>query len=216
MKKVRLISDFRDFYDHWFDGADAELTFHRLSASGMPRREMLEYLQALGLRVPAFGQVADVYKKMRQRYEFLDLNGFVERFGMVVLVVEYIPATPSGLGASWRYLQIGDKIFWLEYFSRDDWRSNCGDVEVHTLAQMEDGYHKHIKHPLFAVDFVWGDTLYAIDFNIAPGVAGTGVENILPAKQAADAIKTAVALFRESGAAEESGSQDVADVGQSV
>lgn len=222
MKKVRLISDFRDFYDHWFDGASAELTFERMSTGGMPRREMLEYLQALGLRVPAFGRMADVYEKMRQRYEFLNLDGFVERFGMVVvhldetahrgegkirlplrdaieqypdhLVVEHIPATPSGLGASWRYLQVGDKRFWLEYFSRDDWRSNCGDVQIQVLSREEDGYHPRIKAPLFAVDFVWGDTIYAIDYNIAPGVAGTGVESILPAREAADAIKAAVVL----------------------
>lgn len=223
-KKVRLVSDSHDYYDHWFDNYEAELTFERKSTGGMPRREMLEYLRSLGLRVPVFGRPAEVYDQLRRRYNALPDEVFDCIQQVVVhldetahcgkgkirlplsdaakqypdcLAVEYIPALPSGLGQTWRYLQIGDKVIWLKYTSRTDWRSNCGDVEIQVLHQEKDGYHPRINHPLFAVDFVLvrGHGFYAIDFNVAPGIRGTGVENILPPKAAAEAIKKAVSLF---------------------
>lgn len=215
MKKVGLVSDFRDYYDHWFDTFNVELVFERMSSGGMARREMLEYLQSLGLQVPAFGRVCDVRDRLRQKYDFPDFDRIVDvvvyldetahrgegKIKVLLrdaidqypnhLAVEHIPALPSGLGLSWRYLQVGDKVFWLEYASRNDWRSNCGEVDIRVLARERDGYHGRIGHPLFAVDFVPGNVLCAIDFNIAPGIKGTGVEKILPARQAADAIKKA-------------------------
>jgi hypothetical protein len=219
---VRLVSDFHDYYDYWFDGYDAELTFERRSTGGMPRREMLEYLRSLGLRVPDFGRPAEVYDQLRRRYNALPDEVFDYIQQVVVhldetahcgkgkirlplsdaakqypdcLAVEYIPALPSGQGQTLRYLQVGDKVFWLEYTSQNDWRSNCGDVNIRVLSQEEDGYHPRVAYPLFAIDFVRGDALYAIDFNVAPGIRCTGVEDILPAKAAAEAIKKAVVLF---------------------
>jgi hypothetical protein len=219
MQKVRLISDFHDYYDHWFDGTGAELTFERKSDGGDKRREMLVYLKSLGLRVPAFGRTSEVFEYLQQKYAF---EGFDRLFEVVVhidetahrgegkikitlcdaveqypdhLAVEHIPVLPGGQGQAWRYLQAGDKRFWLEYTSRNDWRSNCGDVDIGVLGRRPDGYHKLIKLPLFAVDFVWGDVPYAIDFNVAPGIKGTGIEDILPAKEVADAIKKAVVAF---------------------
>lgn len=104
-----------------------------------------------------------------------------------------------GLGWTWRYLQVGDKRFWLEYRSNDSWRSNYGDVKIEVLSQEKDGFHPRFEYPLFAVDFIPdipGEGFVACDFNIAPEIRGTGVENILPAKEAADAIKRAITLGR--------------------
>jgi hypothetical protein len=219
--KVRLISDFHDYYDHWFDEFNAELVFERLSTGGMSRPQMLAYLKSLGLRVPFFGRVRDVYEYVLRGFKeipridtifamvvhldekahrgegkvMLSLRDALEKYPDC-FAVEYIPARPDGLGLSWRYLQVGDKIFWLEYFSRDDWRSNCGDVEVRVLSRERDGYNNKIRYPLYAVDFIpAAGKLYAIDFNIAPGIKGTGVEELLPAREAAEAIKKAIILF---------------------
>lgn len=102
---------------------------------------------------------------------------------------EHIPALPNGLGQSLRYLCIGSRQFWLRYTSADDWRSNCGEVNIevlceeqpHTVASLQ---RNKIQYPLFAVDFVCGRELYAVDFNIAPGIKGTGIEDQLPAQEA--------------------------------
>jgi hypothetical protein len=224
LPKIKLVSDFWDYYDHWFDGSDAEIVFERRSTGGMDRLQMLEYLKSLGLRVPAFGCVRDLYDRKRREWQgnidivdsllsvvvylderahrgegkvLLSLCDAMEQYPDH-LATEYIPALPSGHGLTWRYLQVGDKVFWLEYTSRDDWRSNCGNVHIRVLSREKDSYNERIKYPLFAVDFVpAGNKLYAIDFNIAPGVKGTSVEELLPAREAAEAIKKAVVLFQE-------------------
>ncbi len=205
-KRVKLVSNFHDYYDHWFDGYSAELTFERKSNGGMTRREMLEHLQSLGFTVPVFGTSAELQDRLSASQEVvvhLDETSHrgedkikLPRGEAVVqypdhLAVEYIPTLPNG--KTRRYLQIGDKAFWLEYTSRDDWRSNCGDVEIQILRQEKDGYHSQISCPLFAIDFVVDqESAYAIDFNVAPGIRGTGIEHILPAVIAAEAIKKVV------------------------
>lgn len=102
---------------------------------------------------------------------------------------EHIPALPNGLGQSLRYLRIGSRQFWLRYTSLDDWRSNCGDVHIELLCEEKpktiiESHPNIIQHPLFAVDFVQSNKLYAIDFNISPSIKGTGIEDIMTAKEA--------------------------------
>jgi len=36
-----------------------------------------------------------------------------------------------------------------------------------------------LSEPLLAIDFVKADKLYAIDYNVAPGLMGTGIEALL-------------------------------------
>lgn len=220
---VRLVSDFWDYYDHWFDGPNAEMVFYRRSSGGMSRHEILKYLQSLGLRVPIFGRVCDVYERLQEKYDhssnfllFVDVVIYLDetahrgegkikiplRDAVVQypdhLAAEYIPALPSGLGLSWRYLQLGDKVFWLEYASWNDWRSNCGDVSIKVLSRERDGYCERINYPLFAIDFIpaYGLGLFAVDFNVTPQVKGTGIENLLAPRDAAEAIKKAILKFK--------------------
>lgn len=217
--KVRLLSNFIDYYDHHFDGYTSEMVFERKSTGGMRRQEMLEYLKSLKLNVPLFGKPAEICNQLRQRYNMPDdvvdfpqyvvihldetahcgegkirlpLNDALKSYPDH-LAVEYIFALPSGLGQSWRYLQIGDKKFWLRYTSKNDWRSNYGDVEIEMVYREEDGYHPEIDAPLFAIDFIVAQgEFYAIDFNIAPGIKGTGIENTLHGREVVEAIKWAI------------------------
>lgn len=208
--RVQLLSDFLDYYDHWFD-LEGEM-FRRVSSDGMGRREMLQYLSSLGLKTPPFGTVRELWESQDDFYRqiwdvvvYLDerahrgegkvrlpmadaVRQYPERFATL-----YIPSTPL-VAVSWRYLQVGDKVFWLEYASAD-WRSNYGKVEIKVLSRERDGYHPKIRLPLFAVDFVVADRLYAVDFNIAPQIRGTGVEDLLPAREAAESLKEAYWFF---------------------
>jgi len=94
-------------------------------------------------------------------------------------------------GKSWRLLRIGSRTFWLEYRSQDNWKSNCGEVSVRLLDTKPEGLPGiELEYPLFAVDFVPdGQMLWAIDLNIAPGIRGTGVEDILKPMGIAEEIK---------------------------
>jgi len=228
MEKVKLLSDFRDYYDHWFDGSDSPFSFSRYSYSGMDREQALKYLYQIGFKVPLHGMAKDLYKLKQAEYGdeltlfqdavwlvvyldkrshrgerklLMNLKSAMDNYG-TCFASEYVFTAPSTIhgGLSFRYLKIGQRTFWLQYRSENDWRSNCGQVSIKVLRQEEDGYHKSIKHPLFAIDFVPSfDGLYAVDFNIAPGVKGTGVEEILPAKAAAQEIKGALIFFSGEG-----------------
>jgi hypothetical protein len=94
----------------------------------------------------------------------------------------------------------------LEYTSIEDWRSNCGDGDIQLFFRdktelLSDHQYKDLlifKYPLFAIDFVPVDNeIYAVDFNIAPQVKGTGVEKVLTAKEAVDSIKKAYAKLKK-------------------
>jgi hypothetical protein len=107
-------------------------------------------------------------------------------------------AKPEIKGLSWRYLQIGTESFWLEYTSTEDWRSNCGEGDINMFFRdktelfPDKSYKKMPKYPLFAIDFVPdGDVIYAIDFNIAPGISGTGVDKLMSSIEIVESIKKA-------------------------
>jgi hypothetical protein len=95
---------------------------------------------------------------------------------------------PSHFGISYRYLRIGKRQFWLRYTSANDWRSNCGNVTIELLCEEQkleiEGLNKVLTNtPLFAVDFVVSDKSYAVDYNIAPMIKGTGIEDIMTPKE---------------------------------
>lgn len=101
-------------------------------------------------------------------------------------------------GVSFRHLQIGRHVFWLKYWSTEDWRSNCGDGGCELLNySLYEGYNRKIKVPLFAIDFVEGKsgTLYAIDFNNAPGINKSGVERVLSPREVVAELEYAVHKF---------------------
>ncbi len=97
---------------------------------------------------------------------------------------------PHGPSVSWRLLQIGPHRFWVEYRSTDDWRSNCGTTVCALIGAEKDvGLYPRLEgYKLFAIDFVIGKHLYAIDFNVAPGLRGTGVEAMLRPRELVKAL----------------------------
>jgi hypothetical protein len=71
---------------------------------------------------------------------------------------------------------------------------------VQVLAEEPPDFHTRIKRPLFAVDFVgYGGGLVAIDFNLAPGLRGTGLENVLSPSEVYRLIEVAWRHFRDEG-----------------
>lgn len=216
--KLRLLSGFTDYYDHWFD-LDAEHTLRRYGTDGLDRFCQLHLMERNGLKVPAYGTVKQLLgpparygapemrvprlsKKAQKLVIYTNVRAHCTEGKVLVsldeamekypdcLATEYIADCP---GYSWRYLQMGMHGFWLECISTEDWRSNYGDGSWEVIGREEGWGPKPfcLKLPLFAIDFVIGDELYAVDFNVAPGVRGTGVDRLLAPKPAADSIKEA-------------------------
>ena len=90
---------------------------------------------------------------------------------------------------SFRLLQIGPHRFWLEYRGFEDWRSNYGEGDCKVIGrEMNHGFNDVIRYPLWAIDFAIGTTMWAIDFNNAPGIRGSGIENIFSSRSVYEAI----------------------------
>ena len=76
--------------------------------------------------------------------------------------------------------------------SDDSWRSNVGDAEIFLLGTPPDEVPElDLPFALYGVDFVLDSKscLWAIDLNPAPGVRGTGIEEVLSPKEAVESIK---------------------------
>lgn len=78
----------------------------------------------------------------------------------------------ESFGESYRYLQVGNRKWWLFYKSYEDWRSNNGNGDTTILCEEDTGYHGSIHVPMFAVDFIPTSAVgfVAIDYNTAPGL----------------------------------------------
>lgn len=183
-----------------------------MSTSGMDRYEMYIYLESLGFNVPIYGILND-FRKLKKDINkvvvhldlkshrgenkiLLDYEEALEKY-RGKFATEYIE-TDGEFGVSYRYLRIGDEAFWLLYKSKNDWRSNCGsDIKIDIL-EIEKNTPPVIKSPLYAIDLVFDkyNNYHAIDFNISPGIKGTGVEDILKPKEVVDKIKETILYFR--------------------
>lgn len=215
---IRLLSDFTDYYDHWFDSS-AKQTFRRYSTDGLDRFGQLDLMERNGLRVPPWGSVRRLVndpgrygapeaklpklsKNAKSLVVYTDPKAHCGEGKVLLSIDEAMARHPDCLateyiadcpGLSWRYLQIGIHGFWLECRSDTDWRSNYGDGSWQVIGRQE-GWGPPpfvVKRPLYAIDFVIGDRLYAVDYNVSPGVRGTGVERLLPPKHAAESIAKA-------------------------
>jgi hypothetical protein len=107
--------------------------------------------------------------------------------------VQFIPSDTSMFASrSERLLQIGTRRIWMEYTSRDNWQSNCGDVNISLIkTDRSRGFVlNEIQLPLFAIDFVTnGRDRLAVDLNVSPGIKGTPVQGLLKAQEVVSLIK---------------------------
>ena len=202
--KLKLLSNFNDYYDHWFD-LDGNV-FKRTTNSGMIRGRMFSFMRSHGLTVPIYGIVQhlenylypdkkvvvylDENKHCGEGKQLLTLGEACKLYPFKLCTEYLVNENPFGYAVSYRHLQIGNRAFWIKYISYTDWRSNCGEGDIELI---EERKPIEIPHkPLFAVDFVEKSGIYyAIDFNISPGIRGTGIEDIIPPKEVVDLIKEA-------------------------
>lgn len=205
---MKLVSDFRDYYDAAFDGIGKE--FRRIAVgSGPTRRQQHDILEAAGYKVPLRGTFAEmnylprlvVYKD--ESAHCTDGKQVWEESGWDLMweqppsdedySVQFVGKFNEKSATSWRYLQIGRHQFWIEYTSNESWMSNYGDGDIQIIGvDLNAGYHplSGIDSPLYAIDFVIADDMYAVDLNIAPGLKGTGVNKYLTPKEVVEALES--------------------------
>lgn len=213
--KLRLLSDFRDYGDEWFD-REGQI-FTRFSGDFLTKRNQFTLLEASGFLVPRHNYLYKLYnyinwakddsikkfvvytdhlahrgegKIILTREGVKAIEDFSEGSLLNCYASQYIQTEYSPSNKTHRILNIGSRQFRINYSSDDAWRSNCRNVKVEFDTEIF-GDMK-ISSPLegralWAIDFVAG--IYAIDLNTSPGLKGTGIEDILKPKEVADLIK---------------------------
>lgn len=207
-EEIRLVSDFRDCYDHHFAGSWTDYPVWRRYAGQSPRHRSEDHrlLQESGLVAPEGASLGlwpgrtlvVAYTRPAAH------RGEGKRMGYADTLLEndVPPATWAvpwiggdvSRGRSLRLLSVGRSHYWLSYRQRDpnEWRSNVGDVEVawadihlerfeRTAMDAAARLQLLLREPMVAIDFAdeGAGSWVAIDLNTAPGVRGSPVETAL-------------------------------------
>ncbi len=217
---ISLKTNFKDFYDHQFAGSwqKADIIFPRYTTDGMDRKSMFMYMLEKGLNIPLCGTVKEVHHKMKDRLPPAYAESWMASVFKIVVylnVFEHcgegkilLPATealekyPDHFCSqfvtslvdgtySYRFLQIGKRQFNLKYTSDDEWRSNCGNVEVEVISEIKphECFYDRFDYPIFAIDYVEAMNTTYVDFNISPGLKHTGIEDVMTAKEIYEEIE---------------------------
>ena len=201
--QLKLMSDFVDYYDIWLDAKG--YNFHRYVHSGMSRGPMFRYLESIGIQTVKYGQVSEVCEMYNGKVViYTDSNKHAGEGKILMDSKRALVDYPNYLcsvyenekeGESVKYVQLGLYYFKVDCKSYSDWRSNIGKIK-NNLLEVDCGYHKDIKMPLFSIDYVHTKNgLKAIDFNYSEMIKNTEIETILTPREAAYSIKRAYALF---------------------
>lgn len=214
---LRLLSDFREDYDIWFD-REGQI-FTRFAEDFLTKRNQLTLLDAAGFNTPKHNYLYKLYNYVNWSEDdsiknfVVYINHLAHRGeGKIVLTREdvskeslkefskdsilncyasqYISTEDKPSNKTHRILNIGNRQFRINYSSDDPWRSNCGNVKVEFDTEIFGDMM--IPSPLegralWAVDFAGG--IFAIDLNTSPGLRGTGIEDVLKPKEVVDLIK---------------------------
>jgi hypothetical protein len=221
--KIRLNSDFRDYYDFMFYH-DGETTFDRMMYDRtLCKRDQIRIMQDLGLRTFDIRRCKHwdfsddtpmvVYTDDRSHAgsgkQRIDLGQARHKYPNVWSIPWIATSYSNDTSVSHRLLQVGNRAWWLRYEGEGGWQSNhCESTAITVVGEIPSLQryvfdHHIINHrtnlcpyAMFAIDFVIPanrptptdfvgviESGYAIDFNTAPGMRWTGMEDLLPATE---------------------------------
>jgi len=190
--KIKLLSDFHDFYDFAFD--QEGVSWERFANPGLSRVKMFQHLAACGFSVPAYGYCKYLIPNLVKHLGTVKFKVVVHlkehSFGGDSKVLldsdDALRMYPGNIGVqyieshstTYTYFKVGKLEYGLKYISTSDWRANCGEFKVDLVCEgLGNSFHKRIKYPIFSIDCVSNSGhVYAIDLNIAPKLRGTGLE----------------------------------------
>ena len=221
--RVKLLSDFKDYYDGVFD-PDGQVFFRNRFRKGS-KRQVLNTLSRIfsggGFSVIPHGLVLEMPSIIKNFYKTQEpIDDFLVVSSRLVVYTEgtkllapigvatelypkefstlYIFTWPFSGSSSIRWLQIGRIVVILKYISYTSWNSREGEVDVivKRIWRVEDPI-KLFGSPIFAIDFVSdGKRLYALDMEVNPVLQGTGVEDYISPEEVKEEVS--VSLDKEA------------------
>jgi hypothetical protein len=216
---VNLISDFKDFYDYAFD-RESDRTFYRNAGDrSMPKMDQFRLLLTQGFKVPFVGTPDELIGSLGPSDLVVVYEDDRAHCGEGKILTEidiafhdywdypcsqWINSTGEyDRAQSYRLLQVGDRAWLLRYEGTGGWMSNhCDNTDIFIEGEIE--ALPNFGYPLFAIDFVNKvndpapetledlKRLFAIDFNSAPGMRWTGMNDILQAAEVVQLIRSAL------------------------
>lgn len=138
------------------------------------------YLHCIGYNTPDCGPIETLARdhKMTEKCVMWTAGG--SKLMTIKEAIEQFPRRYAALhvghqniAISCKYVQIGNKGFYIDLVSTDDWRSNHGNCSSELVSTIE-GYHPLISLPCFSIDFVRhsDNKNYAIDMDVEPRKLG--------------------------------------------
>ena len=184
--------------------SNVELVLQACSRNKSPGDKFttLSLLSFLGMRVPPFGKVEDLCKNhdradwcvvwLPGESRLMTLNDAYNKWA-TNLASMYIGQPAKAV--STRHIQIGDTAFLVDYtaFAPGGWRAGRGKASLRSI--ISNHYHPSIKLPVFAMDLVGS---YVVGFDASPGIRGTGIDEVLPHKEAVALVKKAITHFERN------------------
>jgi len=180
---IYIQSDFIEPYDKYLHDSMGKIVWKRLSKGGMPRREMLKFLDDSIEEYDIFGKVVPhgTVVELNKRYisydklvVYLDENLHRGEGKILIDMKEAVKKYPNHYASiylndyknvcasSYRHLWIGKECFSFMYQSLTDWRSNYGHVNIIYLGKNTIKNLSIKGHSIFALDFIkiWNDNGY--------------------------------------------------------
>lgn len=182
---MKLLSDFRDYYDYAFDGRGEE--FLRYAANFGPSKvEQFRILEAANYYVPKRGLLGDLLERADRNDRFVvydDVNAHRGDGKRLVATWQLRSNPHMGMPGgdrffhekqkfaseflgdtakppiSHRWLHVGSRHFYLRYTSSHPWQSNVGDDAD---CQLIDEYLPEQKRPMMFPELPYA--LYAVDY----------------------------------------------------
>ena len=207
--KIKLKSDFYDFYDHLFD-LDGGIIWERMTRTKRSRADDIKLLHSVGYPTPAFGKIK-FFKSLNNtenRYIVYtdpyahcgegkcivfheDLDNFDDNLYCSVYI-------PSRVAYHIRHLVVGDWFIVLKYKSNHEWLSSYAPtIKIEQVSRIEDKFKKflpifniqrELESPLVALDGKFMDGILCFfDLNTAPAL--TLLEGIFSPKEVEEAIR---------------------------
>lgn len=204
MKKLKLYSNYVDYFDFAFDLTGEP--FIRFSTDFFSKRDQFRIMELNHIPTVTHG-VVDHLVRYRNLPDCSKVIVYLDEMahsanGKICITAEealakypekYASVVYGKEGFHIRILNIGDAQFELTYTS-DDFFSNCGNVEITCSKRFHEPYidqHPILGRNFWAIDFLTNgnEDFLACDFNTSPGLKGTGIEDILTPTQVVNLLK---------------------------
>ena len=203
MGKIKIVSDFTDYYDNLCDDT-SQIVYKRNLSDCMQRGKALNFLQSKSIRtievkpVTAFNSWDNklvVYKDPIAHHgegkEIVDIN-FAKSMYPNCLASKYIE---SDNFLTVKFLQLGKRRFTITY------QSSALSLDKGTIINISESaseYNVNIPYPIFSIDYISiNNVMIATDFNEVENLQLLNFEAQVNAESVVEEIKQALLFYNK-------------------